>query len=182
MRACRRVSRVKKKMMHSRGTSLAGLLVGCLIAGPAWTQTLTNTVPAADRNGRVLGSSPVSSPSSVASGSVRPERPEQQRLPLDLRERLASFEKVREAYLAEQRELIRKLRGATDADRDQIRELIKTRREAWLEQARQFREEARDRLTELKNGALQSHKEALDAARENARDKLKDARDRRGSD
>jgi hypothetical protein len=170
-------------MNPCRRLNLALLVAGCLMTAVAWSQTSTNVAPATvDRAGRVLQPSMFQDGASVAPTTARPDRPELQRLPADLRERLARFETVREAYLAEQRELLRKLRGASDEDRDQIRELIKTRRDAWLEQARQFREEAKDRLTELRNGALQSHKEALDAARDNAREKLKDARDRRGSD
>lgn len=160
------------------------LLAGCVatVATRAQTGTNTSTVTSPDRNGRVLSPGTVLGGTTINPTTTRPDRPEQQRLPVDLRERVANFEKVREAYLAEQRQLLRKLRGATDEDRNQIRDLIKARREAWLEQARQFREEARERLTELRNGALQSHREALDAARDNAREKLQEVRDRRGSD
>jgi hypothetical protein len=175
---------MRNEMRSSRERMMVGLLAGCLLAVVARSQTLTNTTPVAgsDRNGRVLRPANVLDPAVTGPTAVRPERPEQQRLPLDLRERVASFEKVREAYLAEQRELLRRLRGASEEDRDRIRELIKSRRDAWLEQARQFRQEARERLAELRSGALQSHKEALDAARDSAREKLQDARDRRGSD
>jgi hypothetical protein len=170
-------------MKCCRETTLVLLLAGGLIAVAARGQTTTNPAPAAtaERDGRVLPSGTFRAPESMAPTAARPERPEQQRLPQDLRDRLASFEKVREAYLTEQRELLRKLRGATDEDRDRIRELIKSRREAWLEQARRFREEAKERMAELRD-ALPSHKEALEAARDNAREKLQDARDRRGTD
>jgi hypothetical protein len=167
-----------------RETTWAVLLAGCLIGTAARSQTTnTDSVPdsSADRSGRVLQTPGVTEVNSAAPSVARPERPEQQLLPLDLRQRVANFEAVRETYLAEQRELLRKLQGATEEDREKIRELIKSRREVWLEQARRFREEAKERMAELKN-ALPSHKEALEAARDNAREKLQDARERRGTD
>jgi hypothetical protein len=156
----------------------AGLLPSRTLA-----QSGTNppTVIDPDRLSRVLPpptSSPVDSALPTAA-APRPERPEQQRLPQDLRDRVQQFERVREAYLTEQRELQRRLRGATDADRERIRELIKERRVAWLEQFRTFRQEARERLTELRD-ALPSHREALDAARDAARQKVEESRERRG--
>jgi len=76
-------------------------------------------------------------------------------LSTDLKTRLREFERAREAYLQKQRELERRLKGATDAERDKLREQIRDRRAAWLEQHRQFTEEQRQRVrdvvTELKS-------------------------------
>ena len=172
-----------KKMNRVRKTVVALVLSAGLLEAVVLAQTTTNPPVVIDssRLGRVL-QTPVSSAvdaSPITSAVNRPERVEQQRLPQDIRDRLQQFERVREAYLTEQRELQRRLRGATDADRDQIRELIRERRAAWLEQFRTFRQEARERLTELRD-ALPSHREALDAARDTARQKAEEARERRG--
>ena len=155
----------------------AGLLEAVVLAQPT---TNPPVVVDSSRLGRVL-QPPLSATSDGALSSVapRPERVEQQRLPQDVQDRLKQFERVREAYLTEQRELQRRLRGATDADRDRIRELIRERRAAWLEQFRTFRQEARERLTELRD-ALPGHREALDAARDAARQKAEETRERRG--
>lgn len=171
------------KMNRVRKTVTTLVLSAGLLEGVVLAQTTTNPPVAIDpiRLGRVL-QPPVSSTvdgSPVSSMIPRPERVEQQRLPQDIRDRLQQFERVREAYLTEQRELQRRLRGATDADRDQIRELIRERRAAWLEQFRTFRQEARERLAELRD-ALPNHREALDAARDTARQKAEEARERRG--
>jgi Skp family chaperone for outer membrane proteins len=170
-------------MNRVRKTVFAMVLSAGLLEAVVLAQTTTNPPVVIDssRLGRVL-QTPVSSAvdaSPITSAVNRPERVEQQRLPQDIRDRLQQFERVREAYLTEQRELQRRLRGATDADRDQIRELIRERRAAWLEQFRTFRQEARERLTELRD-ALPSHREALDAARDSARQKAEEARERRG--
>jgi hypothetical protein len=128
----------------------------------------------------VPGGTPVLSVDGLTS-VARPDRPERMSLPQDIRDRVQSFERRREAYLAEQKELARQLRGASDEDRQRIRDLIRDRREAWLEEAKKFREEARKRLDELKR-ELPRYQEALDAARERATDAVKEARKRRGSD
>ena len=186
MRPARQKQAVDKRhenMNRVRTIVLALILLMGLLRSQVSAQTDTNapTVTDATRLSRVLQPPADSSTDSLVSPSatVRPERPEQQRLPQDIRDRLEQFERVRAAYLAEQRELQRRLRGATDADRDQIREQIRERRAAWLEQFRAFRQEARERLTELRD-ALPGHREALDAARDNARQKAEEARERRG--
>lgn len=170
-------------MNRVRKTVITLVLAAGLLEAVVLAQTTTNPPAVIDPNrvGRVL-QPPVSSTADVSpipSAVNRPERAEQQRLPQDVRDRLQQFERVREAYLTEQRELQRRLRGASDTDRNQIRELIRERRTAWLEQFRTFRQEARERLTELRD-ALPSHREALDAARDAARQKAEEARERRG--
>ena len=167
------------KMNRVRKTVAALVLSAGLLEAVVLAQPTTNPPVVVDssRLGRVL--SPPTSDGPLSAVGPRPERVEQQRLPQDIRDRLQQFERVREAYLTEQRELQRKLRGATEADRDRIRELIRERRAAWLEQFRTFRQEARERLTELRD-ALPSHREALDAARDAARQKAEETRERRG--
>ena len=89
-------------------------------------------------------------PDASAGGpALRPPRPERPELPPQIKSKVLRFEKLREAYLDRQQGLLRKLRGATDADRAQVRAQLQALRDEWLEKARSFREEARARLREL---------------------------------
>ena len=80
----------------------------------------------------------------------------------EVKERLRNFEREREAYLQKQRELEKRLRGATEQERERIRELIKDRRAAWEEQHRQLQVEMKDRAREMSRTAL---RDALDETR-----------------
>ena len=152
------------------------------LAGTGFAQTTTNTAPriVPERTGTVL-QPPTPSGADVSPVANRPERPERPVLSQDIRDRMQRFEKLREAYLAEQRELKRRLDGAVDEDREKIRQLIQERRDAWLDKLRILSEEARERLAELRKD-LSQHQEVLDAARESARDRVGEIRDRRGKD
>ena len=72
----------------------------------------------------------------------------------EVKERLRKFEREREAYLQKQRELEKRLKGATEQERERIRELIKDRRIAWEEQHKQLQADLRDRLRDLKRTAI----------------------------
>jgi septal ring factor EnvC (AmiA/AmiB activator) len=162
--------------------------LGCLleVAGSLRAQSVTNTPPpivrAPPNEAEVVlpGSSTITSLQDAVNPSQH-ARPERLAIPAEVRQRLIEFERVREAYLARQKDLLRRLRGATDSDRQKIREQLREQRDTWLEQARQFRDLAQRRVEELKL-ELPSHQELLDRARERAREAAKDARDRRGSD
>ena len=100
----------------------------------------------------------------------------------ETRDRLRRFEAVREAYLKEQEELRKKLRGAaTEAERDRVRELIRQTRQEWLDRMRQLREESARRIRELPS-VMPDMREVLSNARENARDAALEVRKRRGQD
>jgi hypothetical protein len=152
----------------------AGGLVG--YGQSADTNSVAVTVERRDGQVVLPGSEVLGNRLSPLAG-VRPERLERVNLPEDVRQRLLEFEKLRESYLAQQREMLSKLRGATDQDRARIREQIRESRETWLEQARRFRQEAQRRLEDLRS-QLPGHREALDAARERAEDASKAVRER----
>jgi hypothetical protein len=148
-------------------------------------QTNSSQAKAAGRGGEVVhGSVPVGAPVELPA-VTRHELWDQDRVPQTVRERLREFQQKREEYLKQQSELARKLRGATDTDREQIRELIKEQRQVWLEEARKIREQARERLEELRD-ELPRHRELLDAARDKSRERAREAaeqaRERRGTD
>jgi len=80
----------------------------------------------------------------------------------EVKERLRKFEREREAYLQKQRELEKRLKGATEQERERIRELIKDRRAVWEEQHRQSQAELKDRMREISRTAI---RDALDETR-----------------
>jgi hypothetical protein len=81
-------------------------------------------------------------------------------VPAALRTLIASFDKTRDQFLKEQEILLIKLRNATTAsEREQIREVLQTNREAFLAALKTFREQLKDELTALK-GKI-SHEEFL---------------------
>jgi cell division protein FtsI/penicillin-binding protein 2 len=152
---------------------LAGLLASAS-SGLAQAQIGPAVQNTPDRDGRVI----ISDPQAAAIGATTTL--DRQKLSAEVRDRLARFEKIRDAYLREQEELRRRLRGATtDADRERIREQMKQSVEAWRERSRNLREELKDRLATLRE-QMPTRTEVLDNARENLRDA--DLRKRRGRD
>jgi flagellar motility protein MotE (MotC chaperone) len=105
-----------------------------------------------------LASDSVTSPTRPSTGTARTA------LSTEVKDRLRTFERAREAYLQKQRELERRLKGATDAERERIREQLKDRRAAWLEQHKQFQAELRERLRDIKR-EIPSLRSALDESR-----------------
>jgi hypothetical protein len=152
-----------------------------------WTASVDAQITSAvevlrsDRVGQVV----VSDEKLTADGfnfSIRPDPVDLRKLPPEIRERIKRFELVREAYLKEQEELRKRLRGAaTEAERDRVRELIRQARLDWLERARQLREESLKRIRELPT-VMPDMREVISNARENARDAALEVRKRRGQD
>jgi hypothetical protein len=165
---------------------LTGVLIWVLLgmaALPAVPQVTTAVeVTRTDRIGQVLTTDEKLTTDGFWAVAARPEPADLRKLPPEIRERLRRFEVVREAYLKEQEELRKKLRGAaTDAERDRVRELMRQTRQEWLDRARQLREESLRRLRELPS-VVPDMREVLSNARENARDAANEVRKRRGQD
>ena len=127
-------------------------------------QVIVGSTNIADRVGRIIFPDRIlrDTPSGLAFG-LRPPRPERPDLPLDIRQRLLRFEILRDTYLARQQDLLRKLRGATNSDRDKIRAQLRALRDEWLERARAFREEARDRMKDVLGLELSGRSKILDS-------------------
>ena len=125
----------------------------------------------ADRVARIILPDPAALNSPTASPTgVRPSRSERPDFPPELKQRLRSFESLREIYLA-QEELRKKLRAAnTDQDRERLRAQLQVLREEWLDKSRTLKEETRTRLEELKGELSPKYRDALDAAKQNALD------------
>ena len=139
------------------------------------TDTQPTLQPAVDRIGQVVISDQQAVDSAI-SVKPRPESIELQKLPPEIKARIRRFEVFREVYLREQDELRKKLQGApTDAERQRVRDLIRTSREVWLQQTRDLREEMKDRLPALRE-RLQDKRELLNNLRDKTRDSLPDRR------
>lgn len=138
-------------------------------------QTPVSPVANADRNGAIIQSDP----QAAANGLRAKADP---RIAPEIRERIARFERIREAYLREQERLRNLYRGATtDEERARVRDLIAKTREQFLDSLRNFREDIKDRLPELRQ-RLPEMNEVLDNARDRARDAANQIRKRRGTD
>jgi len=144
-----------------------------LLIPSALAQGTSGSTNIADRVSRIILPDPAALNSPVASptGAVRPTRSERPDFPPELKLRLRSFENLRELYLAQQQELVKKLRGATTSqDRERLRAQLQVLRDEWLDKARAFKEETRTRLEELKSELSPKYGELLDEARKRALD------------
>jgi Skp family chaperone for outer membrane proteins len=144
--------------------------------------TVQPTTREGTRSGRVIvPEKPAVSLINPELNAVRPVRSEFNALDPLTKDRIASFERAREAFLAKIAELEKQARGANDQERAQIRERINELRRELLERARAIREEASERKRELLE-RLPKHREVLDEARDKAREQLNSTRKRRGED
>ena len=152
---------------------LPAVLLGLgLLLPSAWAQGTSGSTNIADRVARIILPDPAALNSPTASPTgVRPSRSERPDFPPELKLRLRSFENLRELYLAQQQELVKKLRGATTSqDRERLRAQLQVLRDEWLDKARAFKEETRTRLEELKSELSPKYGELLDEARKRALD------------
>jgi hypothetical protein len=92
--------------------------------------------------------------------------------PPEVQKLILSFDQTRDKYLAEQRALLAKLRGATADERAKIRQELQANRQAFLAELQTFREDLRKDLKDL-TGKIsnQEVRRILDAARVAARDR-----------
>jgi vacuolar-type H+-ATPase subunit H len=171
------------KQLRLRVSVLAAASALLVNSGYIQAQIASQEDPARQRKGEVLRTQ-------TQEGSLggpktnRPELPES--MSEVMRERLLQFEQKREAYLAQQLELLHQLHKASDSDRAQLREQLREQRQAWLEEAKKIREQARARVQEMKR-ELVNHSEVIEAAREQVREQVQEqvrekVRERRGTD
>jgi hypothetical protein len=70
-------------------------------------------------------------------------------LPPQIQSLLGDYQAAREKYLAQQQVLLQKLKGATEAQRNQIRAQLQADRQAFLAQVAAFRQQLRQEITAL---------------------------------
>lgn len=178
--------RQMKRMQRYAGLVVAVLAVGGALQAQSGDTNQTSLTDSSDRKGQVvMPLEPATTDAGAGAGPISGTVTRLQDIPQQVQERLQQFELMREAYLKQQNELLRQLKGANDEQRELIREKLRDQRQRWLDQSRLFREQARERLAELKEKLLR-HQDVLDAARERAREQLNGAeervRERRGTD
>jgi hypothetical protein len=148
---------------------LAVSLAAWLFVPSGSAQVLPGTTNIADRVGRIILPDHKPLDTSSSSLAARPPRIERPDLAPEIKLRMARFEQSREAYLARQEELLRKLGGATDSDRELIRKQLQQLRDEWRERARALQEDAKTRMRELQS-ELPRYRDALRDAQEGALD------------
>lgn len=117
-----------------------------------------------------------------ATTAVRPNRPERPALSPEVQNRLERFKLDARAYLAQQEALKKRMYGANEQERAELRQQLRLLREAWLERAREMRQEYRDEKQRLER-RLPGHRELFDDLKRDANDELKSGtRSRRGID
>jgi dsDNA-specific endonuclease/ATPase MutS2 len=168
-------------MNLSKHTTVFVLWLTALVATAQTNVTSTQPV----REGQAVSPDKLTVTDATATGNIRPDRVERQKLPPEVIERLNKFRQHARDYLDKQEELKKKLEGANDKERAAIRERMKQAREEWLERAREFRKEFRERQKELVE-KLPDYREVLDAARAAAQQSAQQAdtgtRPHRGED
>jgi len=152
---------------------LPAVLISLWLLNPsASAQGASGSTNIADRVARIILPDPaaLNSPNASPPTGVRPSRSERPDFPPELKQRLRSFESLREIYLA-QEELRKKLKAATtDQDRERLRAQLQVLRDEWLDKSRAFKEETRTRLEEMKSELSPKYREALDEAKQRALD------------
>src|SRR5437016_1833629 len=63
---------------------------------------------------------------------------------------ILNFDETRDKYLADQKALLAKLKGATPEEREKLREQLQANRQAFLAELKTFREDLRKDLQDLK--------------------------------
>jgi hypothetical protein len=103
-----------------------------------------------DRVGRVITADPPANTSVNGVGPITPLVAERNSVSPEVKNRLQDFRRQADAYVQQQEDLRKQLLGAaTDAERERIRQQLRTVREQWLEIQRQVREDTKERAAEL---------------------------------
>src|SRR5687768_11986094 len=131
-----------------------------------------------------LSSYAAETPGTDAAAATRPEKPDKEKpdkpehpehpanpgrpaLPDDVKKLIEESKEARAAFLAEQKELITKLKGATQEERQKIRDDLSKNREEFLAQQKELREQVRDRLKEIRAEFKDNRDKIIDEARKN---------------
>jgi hypothetical protein len=80
---------------------------------------------------------------------LRPPRPDKVVVPEDVKSRLEQFKVVRETFLANQKDLTRKLKDATQEERDQIREQIQLQKQQFKARAKELAQQVKESVRDL---------------------------------
>ncbi len=155
-----------KTIVIASGLGLA--LLGNMAFGQAPQSQKTNSVPAdasgspGKGNGNGSGSGSGNGNSSNKKGHAA--------YPDQVKKMLDDIKAARAKFLQEQKDLQNKLKDASEADRDQIRQQMRDKRDQFLEQEKDMREEFQRRVNDLKS-QLPNHGDVIDNAKDGAKGK-----------
>lgn len=72
-------------------------------------------------------------------------------LPAELKALVEQYQTAAKTFAEDQKELIAKIRGATDAEKATLKEQLKTNREKFLEDTKQLRADIREQVRDLRD-------------------------------
>lgn len=106
-----------------------------------------------------------------------PANPNKPALPDDVKKLIEASRQAREAFLNEQKDLVAKLKSATQDERAKIREDLAKNREDFLAQQKELREQIHDRLKEIRAEFKDNRDKVIDEARKNGKGRRPGAED-----
>jgi hypothetical protein len=118
------------------------------------------------------------SPAAVSAGQGQSSKPDNSSKsgkpddPVQVKKMIDNINASRTKFLIEQKQLQRKLKDATEDQRDQIRQEIRDKRDQFLQEQRDMREEFQRRINELRD-QLKEHQDLINSAKEQAKDHIK---------
>jgi len=138
--------------MNAMNNLTAVIALG-LFLGTAAARSQTGITPTTpkDRVGRVITPNPPKGNlDPMTQTGTRPVLQERNAVSPEVQNKLLTFRSQADAYVRQQDELRKQLIGAaTDAERERVREQMRTIRDKWLDIQRQVREDAKERASEL---------------------------------
>ena len=141
------------------------------------------TTPPATDDGTGGGKGPKDPPPGLANRPDHPAHPDhaanpnRPALPDDVKKLIDASKQARETFLNEQRDLVAKLKSATQDERAKIREDLAKNREDFLAQQKELREQIHDRLKEIRAEFKDNRDKVIDEARKNGKGRRPGAED-----
>lgn len=146
------------------------------------TMVLTSVLGLSIMGAVAWAADPVPDPTTPPTTSTPPEKqkPAHARpfLPDNVKALVDKVKDDREAFVKEQAALLKTLKGATQEERDKIREQLQDKRQAFHESQRALREQIKEKLEALRKEFRDNRDKILDEVK----DKTKDAKEHRGGD
>jgi hypothetical protein len=162
------------------------LSLSLLIALSSWglraqdAGTTPTTPPTVTDDDSGAGKGPATTPPGLANRPEHPDHPanpNKPALPDDVKKLIDASKQARETFLSEQKDLIAKLKSATQDERAKIREDLAKNREDFLAQQKELREQIHDRLKEIRAEFKDNRDKVIDQARNNGKSRRPGAGD-----
>jgi hypothetical protein len=131
--------------------ALIAALFACILGGKlnAQESSASDSQSVATSGALTLPIPGVGSAGTPGDKLLRPPRPDKVVVPEDVKSRLEQFKVVRETFLANQKDLTRKLKDATQEERDQIREQIQLQKQQFKARAKELAQQVKESVRDL---------------------------------